>query len=56
MDFMEGLLRLEGKDIIMIIVDRFTQYGHSIALAHPFTTQDIAKLFIDHIYKFYRQG
>uniref|UniRef100_A0A6M2FAR0 Integrase catalytic domain-containing protein n=1 Tax=Populus davidiana TaxID=266767 RepID=A0A6M2FAR0_9ROSI len=35
------------------IVDRFTKYGHFITLAHPFTAQEVAKFFLDHIYKFH---
>jgi cytochrome c-type biogenesis protein CcmH/NrfF len=38
---MKGLPRSEGKDTIIVIMDMFTKYGHFIALAHPFTTQDI---------------
>lgn len=53
MDFMEGLPRSEGKDTIMVIVDRFTKYEHFIALAHLFTAQNVAKLLLDHIYKFH---
>ena len=25
------------KDVIMVMVDKFTKYGHFIALSHPFT-------------------
>jgi hypothetical protein len=35
MDFVEGLLRSEGKDTIMVIGDRFTKYEHFITLAIP---------------------
>ena len=51
MDFIEGLPKSEGRDTIMVIVDCFTKYGHFITLAHPFTAQDVAKFFLDHIYK-----
>jgi len=51
MDFIEGLS--EGKDTIMVIVGRFIKYGHFITLAHPFTTQEVVKFFLDHIYKFH---
>ena len=53
MDFMEGLPRSEGKETIMVIVDRFTKYGYFITLAHPFIAEEVAKIFLDHIYKFH---
>ena len=53
MDFIEGLPGSDGNNAIMVVVDRFTKYNHFIALSHPFTTQDIAQLFLDHFYKFH---
>lgn len=53
MDFMKGLQRSEGKDIIMVIVDMFIKYRHFIALPHPFLLQDIDHLFLNHFYKFH---
>lgn len=51
MDSIEGLPRSDGKDCIMVVVDRFTKMGHFIALAHPFTATTFAQLFLDQIYK-----
>ncbi|KAL2248442.1 UNVERIFIED_CONTAM: hypothetical protein Sindi_2696500 [Sesamum indicum] len=51
MDFVEGLPNSEGKDSIMVIVDRLTKYSHFIALKHPYTLASIAKIFFDNIYK-----
>ncbi|KAL5723866.1 hypothetical protein ACHQM5_007208 [Ranunculus cassubicifolius] len=51
MDFIEGLPRSEGRDVILVVVDRMTKYSHFLALSHPFTAIQVAKLFLDNIYK-----
>ncbi|KAL0355853.1 UNVERIFIED_CONTAM: hypothetical protein Sradi_4032200 [Sesamum radiatum] len=51
MDFIEGLPASEGKDSVLVIVDRLTNYSHFLPLKHPYTTASIAKVFFDHIYK-----
>jgi len=35
MDFIEGLPRSYGKEIIFMVVDRFSKYVHLTTLAHP---------------------
>lgn len=47
MDFIEGLPHSQGKSVILVVVDRFTKYGHFLALSHPYTAQSVAKLFLD---------
>ena len=54
MYFIAGLPKLEGKDTIMVMVDRFSKYRHFIAMSHPFTAQEVAQVFIYHFYKFHR--
>ncbi len=51
MDFIEALPRSEGKDTILVVVDKFTKYAHFISLSHPYTATDVAKVFFDFIYK-----
>ncbi|KAL0398579.1 UNVERIFIED_CONTAM: Retrovirus-related Pol polyprotein from transposon.6 [Sesamum radiatum] len=51
MDFIEGLPNSEGKDSILVVVDRLTKYSHFLALKHPYTAASVAKIFFDNIYK-----
>lgn len=51
MDFVEGLPPSDRYNAILVIVDKFSKYGHFIPLHHPYTTMHIAKLFLDNVYK-----
>ena len=51
MDFIGGLPNSQGKNTILVVVDRLSKYAHFIALAHPYSALTIAQLFLDHIYK-----
>ncbi len=51
MDFIEGLPKSDGKDSIMVIVDRYSKYGHFVALTHPYTVREVAKAFFNTVYK-----
>ncbi|KAL2252532.1 UNVERIFIED_CONTAM: hypothetical protein Sindi_0047900, partial [Sesamum indicum] len=51
MGFIEGLPSSEGKDSILVVVDRMTKYSYFIALKHPYTATSIAKVFFDNVYK-----
>jgi hypothetical protein len=47
MDFIEGLPKINGKSIILTVVDRFSKYAHFIALSHPYTVASVARAFFD---------
>lgn len=51
MDFIEGLPKSDNKDVIWVIVDRFTKYAHFVALSHPFTSEHMVDLFKTHFYR-----
>jgi hypothetical protein len=37
--------------MLFLVVDSMMKYAHFLALSHPFTTQTMAQMFIDHIFK-----
>ncbi|GJT77979.1 ty3-gypsy retrotransposon protein [Tanacetum coccineum] len=51
MDFIKGLPKSHGNDVIMVVVDRLSKYAHFIGLSHPFNEAQIAQVFLDSIYK-----
>ena len=51
MDFITGLPKLEGKNAIMVVVDRLTKYAHFCALSHPFSVSIVVVAFINTIQK-----
>jgi hypothetical protein len=40
-----------ATNCILVVIDKFTKYGHFIPLCHPYTAAIIAKLFLDNVYK-----
>jgi transposase InsO family protein len=51
MDPVEGLPKSNNKDVILVVVDRFTRYAHFLTLSHPFTVQDVIASFLENIFK-----
>jgi hypothetical protein len=44
-DFIEALPKVQGKTVILSVIDRFSKYCHFIPLAHPYTTESVAHAF-----------
>ena len=49
MDFIEGLPKSCGQEIIFVVVDRFSKYAHFLGLKHPFNTKMVADLFVKEV-------
>ena len=51
MKFITGVPKVEGKNFIMVVLDRITKYAHFRALSHPFSAIIVATTFMDIVKK-----
>jgi hypothetical protein len=51
MDIIEGLLNSKGRNVVLVVVDRFSKYAHFITLSHPYTVATVVNAFMNNIYK-----
>lgn len=49
MNFIEGLPKTTGFEVILVVVDRLSKYAHFLALEHPYTSMRMADLFVKEI-------
>jgi hypothetical protein len=54
MDFVEGFPRVNGKSVVLTVVDRFSKYAHFIVLGHPYTATSVARAFFGNIVRLHR--
>jgi hypothetical protein len=50
MDFIEGLPKSAGANCILVVIDKFTCFGHFIALPHPYIDHSVASPFLNTVY------
>jgi hypothetical protein len=51
MDFIKGLPQSGASNCILVIIEKFTKYGHFLPLKHPYTAASVVKVFFDQVYK-----
>jgi len=51
MDFITGLPKYEGKSVVMVVIDRLTNYVLFCALSHPFKASTVDTAFMETIQK-----
>jgi len=49
LDFIDGLPKSEGYDVVLVVVDRLSNYDHFVPLKHPYTAKSIADIFLHEI-------
>lgn len=47
MDFIESLPRVNGKSVILTVVDCFSKSAHFLPLSHPYSASTVARAFFD---------
>jgi hypothetical protein len=51
MDFITGLPKLEGKDAILVVVDRLTKYAHFCGIQSTYKACQVAEVFMKEIHR-----
>ena len=51
LDFVEGLPKSMGFEVILVVVDRLTKYVQFVPVSHPYSAAKIAFLYMQHIFK-----
>jgi len=51
MDFIEGLPPSQGKNTILVVVDRLSKSAHFLSLTHLFIAKIVAEKFVEGVIK-----
>ena len=51
MDFITNLPKSEGSNVIMVVVDKLTEYAHFCSFSHPFSASTVDATFINIVQK-----
>ena len=51
LDFVEGLPKFQGYEVILVLVDILTKYSHFIPISHPYSAAKVASLYMHYVFK-----
>ncbi|KAL4578162.1 hypothetical protein LXL04_014281 [Taraxacum kok-saghyz] len=49
LDFITGLPKYHGYEVVLVVVDRLSKYCHFVPLKHPYTARSLAEVFLKEI-------
>ncbi|KAA0051028.1 putative integrase [Cucumis melo var. makuwa] len=49
MDFIDGLPKATGYEVILVVVDRLSKYAYFMALKHPYTAKFVTETFVKEV-------
>jgi hypothetical protein len=50
-DFIEGLPKVNGHLVMLMVIDRFSKSAHFLPLGHPYMATTVARAFFNNIVK-----
>jgi len=51
MDFIKGLPKFWGKEVIWVVADKLSKYAHFVSLSHSYSAETVAQAHLDNIFK-----
>lgn len=49
MDFIDGLPKSAGYEVILVVVDRLSKYAHFLPMKHPYTAKSVVEMLVKEI-------